>query len=200
MTPENAPAEAAARPMRADARRNYDTILVFAREVFAEQGTGGSLDEIARRAGVGPGTLYRHFPTRADLLDALMREWGDRVLGDAEAAVAAGEPARETLLRWFEKLVEHTTLHRGAAARLTAAMDDPSSPIYRKCQVLAAANGAVLDHLAERGELRAGVETRDVTRLIGGVASAADAARLGPADIRPMLAVVVDGLVRQPTV
>ena len=61
--------------MRADARRNYDKILATARVVFTERGTDASLDEIAKRAGVGPGTLYRHFPTREALVDGLMTVW-----------------------------------------------------------------------------------------------------------------------------
>ena len=59
--------------MRADAQRNHDRIVEVAREVFREQGYDASLDEVAKRAGVGPGTLYRHFPTREDLLDAIMQ-------------------------------------------------------------------------------------------------------------------------------
>src|SRR5690242_14742591 len=65
--------------MRADAKRNYDRIVEVAREVFREQGYDASLDEVAKRAGVGPGTLYRHFPTRDALLDAIMQSWVDRV-------------------------------------------------------------------------------------------------------------------------
>ena len=65
--------------MRADAQRNRDRIVEVAREVFREQGYDASLDEVAKRAGVGPGTLYRHFPTRDALLDAIMQSWVDRV-------------------------------------------------------------------------------------------------------------------------
>ena len=61
--------------MRADARRNYDRILAAAEDVFSEQGTDASLNEVAKRAGVGPGTLYRHFPDREALLDVLMKDW-----------------------------------------------------------------------------------------------------------------------------
>ena len=71
-----------------------------------------------------------------------MRDWSARVLADSEAAVEADLPARETLERWFTDLINHLTLHRGAAAKLSAAFDDPSSPIYRKCQMLAAPTSA----------------------------------------------------------
>ena len=133
--------------MRADAKRNYDKILATARIVFTERGTDSSLDEIAKRAGVGPGTLYRHFPTREALVDALMQDWTDRVAADADAAIATGLPAREMLLGWFEHFIDHITLHRGAASKICAAMDDPASPMYRKCRVMSDANRRVIDHL-----------------------------------------------------
>ena len=184
-----------ARPMRADARRNYDKILATARIVFTERGTDSSLDEIAKRAGVGPGTLYRHFPTREALVDALMKDWTDRVAADAEAAIAKGLPARPTLLGWFEHFIEHITLHRGLASKICAAMDDPDSPMYRKCRVMGDANRRVVQHLDDRGELRPGIDPTNVMRLVSGIASVADMSPEG-LDVRPMLEVVVDGIVR----
>jgi AcrR family transcriptional regulator len=139
--------------------------------------------------------LYRHFPTRDDLVAALMRDWETRVVADSEAAVGADRPAGETLERWFDDLVKHLTLHRGAAARLSAAMDDPSSPIYRKCQVLAEANDQVITHLADSGQLREGVEPRQLMRLVSGVATVADASGISDDEIASMLNIVIDGVV-----
>jgi len=190
--------EAAPKPLRADAQRNYDKLVAAAREVFAERGAEGSLDEIAKRAGVGPGTLYRHFPTRDDLIDALMRDWSARVLADSEAAIEAGLPARETLERWFTDLIKHLTLHRGAAAKLSAAFDDTSSPIYRKCQMLADANERVVSHLAQAHALRDQVEPRQVMRLVSGVATVADASGMSTEETAPMLGIVIDGILRDP--
>lgn len=184
------------KPLRADAQRNYDKLVAAAREVFAERGAEGSLDEIAKRAGVGPGTLYRHFPTRDDLIDALMRDWTDRVAADSVAAVEADAPARETLERWFVDLVKHMTLHRGAAAKLSAAMDDPASPIYRKCLMLGEANDRVINHLIETRALRDGVEAHQVIRLVSGVATVVDQAGLDFEQARPMLRIVIDGILR----
>ena len=181
--------------MRADAKRNYDKILATARIVFTERGTDSSLDEIAKRAGVGPGTLYRHFPTREALVDALMQDWTDRVAADADAAIAAGLPARQMLLDWFEHFIDHITLHRGAASKICAAMDDPASPMYRKCRVMSDANRRVIDHLDADGDLRPGIDAANVMRLVSGVASVADTSRT-ELDVRPMLEVVVDGIVR----
>ena len=84
--------------MRADAKRNYDRIVEVAREVFREQGYDASLDEVAKRAGVGPGTLYRHFPNRDALLDAIMQSWVDRVDEAAEKALAHEGSPRDLLL------------------------------------------------------------------------------------------------------
>ena len=193
--PEESGPEEAGRALRADAQRNYDKLVAAARQVFAERGTSGSLDEIAKRAGVGPGTLYRHFPTRDDLIDALMRDWTARVVADSEAAVEADLPARETLEHWFVDLIKHLTLHRGAAAKLSAAMDDPSSPMYRKCQMLAEANDRVVSHLTAEHELREGVESRQVMRLVSGVATVADAAGISDDEIKSMLEIVIDGIV-----
>jgi AcrR family transcriptional regulator len=187
--------EKPARPMRADARRNYDKILATARIVFTERGTDCSLDEIAKRAGVGPGTLYRHFPNREALVDALMQDWTDRVASDADTAIATEAPAREMLMGWFENFIDHITLHRGAATKICAAMDDPSSPMYRKCRVMGEANGRVVSHLDGRGDLRPGVDAANVMRLVSGVASVADTSH-ADLDVRPMLEVVVDGIVR----
>lgn len=183
------------RKMRADARRNYDKILATARVVFAEQGADCSLDAIAKRAGVGPGTLYRHFPTRDALVSALMEDWSGRVRSDAEAAVAAGLSPRETLQTWLGQFVGHLTLHRGAAAKLCAAMDQPTSPIYRKCRVMADANAQVIEHLAASGALRPGVDPDNVMRLVGGIASVADTTSTD-LDVGPMLDVVIDGVIR----
>ncbi len=182
--------------MRADARRNYDRIVEVAREVFREQGYDASLDEVAKRAGVGPGTLYRHFPQRENLLDAIMQSWVDRVNETADKALAHEGPDRDLLLRWLEDYVRLISVHRGGPAKITSAMGDPSSPIRTKCQVLAGANDRVIERLRAGGALREGVETLQVCRLVGGVATVADQGDLDADAVRPMLEVVADGLLK----
>jgi AcrR family transcriptional regulator len=180
--------------MRADARRNRDRIVEVAREVFREQGYDASLDEVAKRAGVGAGTLYRHFPTRENLLDAIMQSWVDRV-DEAAAKVLAHEgPPREVLLAWFTAYVALISLHKGGPAKITSAMGDPASPITHKCQVLAGASDRVLARLRDEGALRPDVDTVHVCRLVGGVAAVADQGGLDEATVRPLLEVVADGL------
>jgi AcrR family transcriptional regulator len=182
--------------VRADAQRNYDRIVEVAREVFRERGADASLDEVAKRAGVGAGTLYRHFPTREDLYDAVMKEWVEGVRAMAEKAAASELPPRELLLSWFEQFVATISRSRGGPARLTAAMGDTASPMHGKCQALLGANATVLERLAAEGALRDGVDALQVSRLIGGVAAVADQGRLDSGAVRPMLEVVADGLLR----
>src|SRR5690349_7334738 len=162
--------------------------------MFRERGYDVPLDEVAKRAGVGPGTLYRHFPNRDSLVDAVMQAWVEGVNGAVEQVLTDGGDAREILLRWFESYVGLITVHKGGAARITGAMDDPSSPINGKCQVLRAATQQVIDKLA--GDLRPDVDALQVTRLVGGVASVADASDLSAPEVRPMLTVLADGLLR----
>ena len=180
--------------MRADAKRNYDRIVEVAREVFREQGYDASLDEVAKRAGVGPGTLYRHFPQRENLIDAIMQSWVDRVNEAADKALTHEGPPRALLLAWFEAYVALISLHKGGPAKITSAMGDPNSPIRTKCQVLTSANDRIIERLRADGALRDGVETVQVCRLVGGIATVADQGSLDAAAVRPLLEVVADGL------
>ena len=180
--------------MRADAKRNYDRIVEVAREVFREQGYDASLDLVAKRAEVGAGTLYRHFPTRDALLDAIMQSWVDRVDEGTEKSLAHEGPPREVLLAWFETYVGLISLHKGGPAKITAALGDAASPISTKCQVLADAAGRVVTLLREREALRPGVDAVQMCRLVGGVAAVADQGDLDASAVRPLLEVVADGM------
>src|SRR6187399_3582892 len=96
---------------RRDAERNRQKLLDAGREVFAED-PEAPLDEIAKRAGVGPGTLYRHFPTRDALIDAVMRDWSDRINADSEEIARSDLPARAALATWFSKFVENVGIYQ----------------------------------------------------------------------------------------
>ena len=180
--------------MRADAKRNYDRIVEVAREVFREKGYDAPLDEIAKRAGVGAGTLYRHFPTKDALVDAVMQAWVDRVEQATDKTLAFEGPPRELLLQWFETYVALISYHRGGPAKLTSALGDEASPIRHKCQVLTAANGRIVDRLAAEDVLKPGVEPLQLARLVGGVATIADQSDLPAESVRPLLEVVADGV------
>lgn len=182
--------------MRADARRNRDRIVEVAREVFRERGYDASLDEVARRAGVGPGTLYRHFPTRDALLDAVMQVWVAHVTETTDKALTHEGPARDFLVRWFEAYVALISLHRGGPAKITSAMGVDDSPIATKTRVLLGQTERVVGHLRSQDALRDDVDAIQMCRLVGGVAVVADQGELDPAAVRPLLTIVADGMLR----
>jgi AcrR family transcriptional regulator len=180
--------------MRADAQKNYDKIVAIAAEVFTERGMDAPLDEIATRAQVGPGTLYRHFPSREDLIDAVVKSWMAQIESAAADAVTSTAPAREVLLEWFATYVSRISRNKGGPAKFTTAMGNPESPIFSKCEVLRLANEQVLNRFRGDGVIRSDVDSLEVCRLIGGVAVVADQVTLKDADISSMLGVVIDGL------
>ncbi len=182
--------------MRADARRNRDRIVEVARTVFRERGYDASLDEIARRAGVGPGTLYRHFPSRDALLDAVMQVWVEHVTETADKALAFEGPPRDFLVGWLEAYVALISVHKGGPAKLTSALDVEGSPIATKTRALLAQTQRVIDHLRAQVALRDDVDALQLCRLAGGVAVVADQSGLDPSAVRPLLEVVADGVLR----
>src|SRR5690606_7312795 len=107
------------RKLRADAQRNHDRIVAVARQAFGEQGLDASLDEIAKRAEVGPGTLYRHFPTRDHLYRAVLEGWQDEVEADGEQlkALAEADPER-ALIEWAHHHYAQKSFFRGLHSRL----------------------------------------------------------------------------------
>jgi AcrR family transcriptional regulator len=178
--------------VRADAARNRAKIVEAARVAFRTRGYDAPLDDIAKAAGVGPGTLYRHFPTRESLIDAAMQAWADNVNDAVGKVIAEGGTSRELLLRWFEQYVELISVHKGGPAKITRAMDDENSPMRTKCQTLRAANAQVIELIAD--DLRPGADSLQFARLVGGIASVMDEGNLPEASLRPMLEVVVNGL------
>jgi AcrR family transcriptional regulator len=182
--------------MRADAQRNRDRIVEAARAVFREKGYDAPLDEVSRRAGVGAGTLYRHFPTKDELLDAVMQAWLDEVEEKTEKALAHEGPPREILLNWLDTYVGVISANKGGPAKLTAAIGAEDSPIRTKCQALVGSHQKVLARLAAMDALRPDVDAVQVARLVGGIATVADQSDLPRDAVRPLLEVVADGVLR----
>jgi len=180
--------------MRADAQRNRQRLVEAAREVFREQGYDASLDEVAKRAGVGAGTLYRHFPSRDVLMDAILQSWVDRVNDAADKVLVHEGAPRDLLLAWFDTYVELVSMHKGGPAKITSAMGDQGSPIKSKCQALVAATQRVVDRLEEEHALREHIDAVQMCRLVGGVAAVADQGDLDRAAVRPLLEVIADGM------
>ncbi|MFF8035408.1 TetR/AcrR family transcriptional regulator [Streptomyces sp. NPDC016626] len=183
------------RSMRADARRNHERLLRAAVEVFAEQGEGASLDDIAKRAGVGSGTLYRHFPTRHALLEAAC---ADRIESIAARAGELGGllPPGEALVEWLNELGAGMIQIRGLRALLGSAVGDrePAGGGTGCCDPLKRAVTGLVDAAREAGVLRPDVEPVDVLRLAHGVATASELAGGEGAHLRRYLELVMAGL------
>ncbi|MBT2530928.1 TetR/AcrR family transcriptional regulator [Arthrobacter sp. ISL-48] len=179
--------------MRADAQRNRDKIVEVARAFFRAKGFDAvSMDEVAKGAEVGPGTLYRHFPTKESLYDAVLESWAEKVNAAVDRALSLNGSAREQLMTWLTDYAAMLTENKGAAARITAALGDPGSPFAGKCRTYVNANQRLIDGLDSA--LRPGVEAMQISRLVGGLAAVADNSELPPESVAPMLAVVADGL------
>jgi AcrR family transcriptional regulator len=179
--------------MRADARRNYERLLAAAEQAFTEYGADASLDEIARRAGVGSGTLYRHFPTRDALLEAVFGDSVERLCASADE-LAATLPAQEALVAWLLALVRHTTTFHGLASTLMACSTDESSPLYRSCHSISATMTALLDRAKAAGAVREDLAPGDLGALVHGIAMATEAAPGDPSFPERMLGLTLDGL------
>jgi len=177
--------------MRADAIKNRARIIAAARVEVELGGTECSLDSVAKRAGVGTGTLYRHFRTREDLVSELLLTWVADVGADADATTA---DHWDDVLDWLVRLVEHARLYRGLASTMAATEGDENSPLRAARAAVVEANARVFDRARHAGIVAAGVDSGEVIRLVTGVAMSAEQAQLAPAQVRSMLAIVLHGL------
>jgi AcrR family transcriptional regulator len=181
--------------MRADARRNYERLLTVAVEAFAEHGEGASLDDIAKRAGVGSGTLYRHFPTRQALLEAAYLDRVEAIAARADA-LAAELPPGEALGEWLYELGAGMIRMRGLKALLGPAVTDSGALVNTACgDSVKAAAGRLVRAAQEEGTLRRDIEPVDVLRLAHGVATASELADGEGRHIRRYLTLLMEGLV-----
>jgi AcrR family transcriptional regulator len=178
------------RPARADARRNYDALIGAARQAFAELGTDAPLEEIARRAEVGIATLYRNFPTRDELIEAVYLEEVEAI------AVAAEEfaklPPFEALRNWLGRFTGYVGTKRALVASLNR-----NSPALKNCRdALYAAGSPLLERAQAAGEVRTDVGIDDVLRMVTGISGYAFA------DLEQqyrVLSIALDGLRAPPS-
>jgi AcrR family transcriptional regulator len=191
--------DGAGRAVRADARRNIDTLLEAAKEVFATSGVDAPVREIAARAGVGVGTVYRHFPQRADLVAAVFRREVDACAAAAPALAAEHAPC-EALSAWLRRYSRFIATKRGLAAALHSG--DPAFeplPAYFQ-QHLGPALESLLDSAAAAGAVRPDVEPDDLLRAVGNLClSGSD---VGAGHSERMVDLLIDGLrygARSPT-
>ena len=177
------------RPKRADARRNYEKVLAAAREAFAEGGESTALEEIARRAGVGIGTLYRHFPTRQALLEALYVDEVDEL--SRTAAELSDDDPWDALTRWFQRFIGYMATKQALAAELLSYVERDAE-VFKNCrQALYSAGGPLLARAQEAGVVRSDVSIAEVIQMVIGIAKipAAD-----PEQTERMLQIALDGL------
>lgn len=177
------------RPRRADARRNYDKVIAAARDAFAEGGASTSLEEIARRAEVGIGTLYRNFPNRQALLEAVyVGELDDlcRAAGELEDL----EPW-DALVSWLHRFVGYMATKQALAAELLDYMER-DSPLFTGCRsAMYTAGEPLLKRAQESGAVRADANLPDVIQMVAGIAKIQTG---DPAQIERILDIALDGL------
>ena len=193
-TSETTAQTALARPKRADARRNYDKVLAAAREAFAEGGESTALEEIARRAGVGIGTLYRHFPNRQALLEALYIDEVEEVCRTA-AQLDDGADPWEALNAWFERFIAYIATKRALAHELLNYLDQDAPLFHTSRASLYAAGEPLLKRAQDAGAVRPDVAIADVIQMVVGIAKVPTAA---PAQTEHILRIALDGLRYRP--
>src|SRR5215831_3485000 len=186
------------RPMRADAQRNYARLLDAASAAFVERGADDvSLEEIARRAGVGIGTLYRHFPTRQALLEAVYRDQVEAVRAAAEEQLKSDAPGA-ALAAWLRVLVAFSSAKHSLTTALLATMDKDSDLLSSCSAVIRGSAEALLARAQEAGAVRADANAGDLIRLVHAVNLVGQHAPTDPGQRDRLLGLILDGLRPQP--
>lgn len=174
--------------MRADALRNYNKLLAAAREAFTEADTETSLEDIARRAGVGIGTLYRHFPTRRNLIEAV---YVDEVEALSRSAHDVAElPPWDALRAWLRRFVDYAATKQALMNELFA--DGGNTDVFASCRsALYRAGRPLLERAQQARIVRADVDISDVLHLVSGIAKVSPT---NPGQAERILDVALDGL------
>jgi AcrR family transcriptional regulator len=184
------------RKPRADAIRNRERVLEAAKTVFSQGGPEASLEAVARQARVGIGTLYRHFPTREALYEAVYRHEVDQLVALAKD-LEAEKPPTEALRRWLQAGVEFMATKKGMAAALAMATQGSPDLVAYSLDRLTRAVGELLHRAAAAGEIRADIDPEDLLRALVGMCYAYDGTAWQPKVLR-LIDVFVDGLRRVP--
>ena len=185
------------RTQRADAVRNRERLLEAAKPVFSAGGPDASLEAVARRAGVGIGTLYRHFPTREALFEAVYRHEVEQLADLADQLKVDDVAPTEALRRWLRSNVEFVATKKGMSAALALAAY-PSELTAYSFDRLTKAVGALLDRAVAAGEIRSDVSPEDLLRALVGMCYMHDQPGWQASVLR-LVDVFVDGLGRRPT-
>lgn len=179
------------RPLRADAKRNRDALLAAALTVFTRDGAEAPLEVVAREAGVGIGTLYRHFPSREALLEAVYRQENQRLCQRAADLLAEREPL-DALRAWTDAFIEYAATKRGLAAALKSMIAERSEFFQEARERMVAAAQSLLDAAGEAGEIRSEITGSDLIRGMGGICM--QAGNPDPEQARLLVGLLIDGL------
>jgi AcrR family transcriptional regulator len=186
------------RALRADAQRNYAKLLDAASAAFIEHGADDvSLEEIARRAGVGIGTLYRHFPTRQALLEAVYRDQVELLRARAEELLDTVSPG-DAFAAWMRALAAFSSTKRSLTSAMLTTLGKDSEVVSACSRVLRTSAETLLARAQHAGAIRPDVTAIDVIRLVHGITIATERMPTDPAQADRMLAFVLDGLRPQP--
>jgi AcrR family transcriptional regulator len=180
----------AGRPMRADARRNYERLVTAARAVFLREGGGASMEAIAREAGVGVGTLYRHFPRRIDVVEAVYRTDVDNLVQTAETVSAELEPWA-AVVAFLEAFVRYAQGKRTFLNELREAFDKNPDLRMNMVERVQQAMQLVVGRAQQAGVIRADVNGADLMQLVGPMCTNAT---LSEEQSMRLLAMILDGL------
>ncbi len=183
----------AQRPMRADARRNYERLLRAGREVLADRGSDASMEQIAKRADVGVGTLYRHFPRRIDLVEAVYREDVDGLVTLADRVCANVEPWT-ALVEWLEAFVRYAQPKRVFLTELHEAFEKSPDLALDSRERIGGAAALVLTRAQQDGSARDDIDHRDLMQLVSGMCMARNASL---EQNQRLLGLVLDGIRRR---
>jgi AcrR family transcriptional regulator len=166
------PSQPAPRKPRADAQRNRERILEVAKDAFTHSGANVSLDDVAKQAGVGPGTLYRHFPTREELLEAVYRSEVEK-LAAAQQKFSAAMPPIEALRSWMLLFVDYIATKQIIAPALNTLVGDPSKLFEASGAQIKGAIQVLVDRAVESGDIRPDLVPLDLLRALVGVSNVA---------------------------
>ena len=165
--------------MRADARKNYSHLLAVARDVVTEHGADASMRDIARRANVGLATLFRHFPTREALFEALLRTNLDALTQKA-GELETSKPPDEALVSWFREVVAFVQSYSGVVALMASAHEHPESPLYATCTAVHSAGARLLRRAQTEGTARADMDGDDLFALMSALGWLVDQPSFAP--------------------
>ncbi|WP_416961475.1 TetR/AcrR family transcriptional regulator [Streptomyces sp. Agncl-13] len=177
--------------MRVDARRNRDNLLAVARTVMAEEGLDASLRDVARRAGVGIATLYRHFPTREALVQAVLSDRLNTLADAADKSLAATSPG-EALTAWLHRFAAGSGTFHGLPGSVLAALHDVRSELHGSCMAMHESASRLLERAQASGEIRRDMDAEDLFTAAAAIGWAAQYSETERAE--RILTLLTDGM------